>query len=129
MKFVCMNVIRSLTNSYKMLQNAPNFFKNLRNLQLFYCNVVTKKGIDALMTPSNCITELEIRSCSNLTLTNAEDWHLQAKKENWNLSISFYNSLSKFNVFVSPQRRFGVHYLSLEVENLANYPILKHLIV
>jgi hypothetical protein len=44
------------------------------------------------MTNGNCVEEIVIDFCRNLTHGNAYEWHLQAKKENWKLNLRYKNS-------------------------------------
>ncbi len=82
----------ALTDEF--LQSAVSFhkLKNVKNFTLSFCHYVTKRGIDALMTNNNCVKEIRIKCCDNLTHENAYEWHLQAKKENWKFNIHYKDS-------------------------------------
>jgi hypothetical protein len=85
---ICITDCDAITDEF--LHNVPwHTFTNLKRLDLCYCDFLTKQGVDALMTHHNCIEEIIMKSCPNLTPSNAYDWNLQAKRNNWKLKISF----------------------------------------
>lgn len=85
-------VFDTVTDEFLFYAVKFHKFKNLRKISLRYCDFVTKRGIDALMTHQNGIELIKIHFCHNLALVNAYEWHRQAKRESWKFEIFFQNS-------------------------------------
>jgi hypothetical protein len=92
LKEIHINSCDALTDEVLQSAISCHKFKNIKNFDLSFCNYVTKRGIDALMTYHNCVEEIRIQSCDNLTHENVYEWHLQAKKENWKFNIHYKDS-------------------------------------
>ena len=65
-------------------------FPCLKNLELEYCNFVSKKGIDLFMNEGNCLETINIVQCPLVKQENVDEWRAIAEKNNWNLSVDFY---------------------------------------
>jgi hypothetical protein len=92
LKEIEINSCDALTDEFLQSAISCHKFKNVKKFNLSFCHYVTKRGIDALMTNRNCVEEIRIKSCDNLTHENVYEWHLQAKKNNWKFNILYKDS-------------------------------------
>jgi hypothetical protein len=89
LKIISVNICNALTDD--ILQKLVNCHRlqNLEELMLKYCDSVTKKGVDALMTHHNPLKSICISCCENLTPDDIADWEQQAHQKNWNIKFRY----------------------------------------
>lgn len=88
----------TFTDDFIEKEVKRNVFQNLKLIELFHCDLVTKRGIDALMTDGNSLQKISFRYCKNVTLENVYDWKKQARSKNWKLNFNFKESVNDSEV-------------------------------
>jgi hypothetical protein len=79
------------TFSDEVLQKAADFhgFQNLQMLDLFGCNSVSKRGIEALLVDSNPLHKISLCFCKNLS---SWEWlRSMIVRRNWNVECMLLN--------------------------------------
>jgi hypothetical protein len=68
-------------------------FQNLEELEVAYCDSLTKKGIDLLMSDKNSIKEMTLQFNHNnselFTAENINEWKEKSEQKNWQLELNF----------------------------------------
>ncbi len=68
-------------------------FRNLEELEVAFCDSLTKKGIDLLMSDKNSIKEMTLlfnhTHSELLTAENMNEWKEKSKQKNWELKLDF----------------------------------------
>jgi hypothetical protein len=68
-------------------------FQNLEELLVAFCDSLTKKGIDLLMSDKNSIKEMTLlfnhTHSELLTAENMNEWKEKSKQKNWELKLDF----------------------------------------
>jgi hypothetical protein len=69
-------------------------FHNLEELEVAFCDSLTKKGIDLLMSDKNSIKEITLQFNHNnpelLTAENINEWKEKSEQKNWQLELHFF---------------------------------------
>jgi hypothetical protein len=69
-------------------------FHNLEELEVAFCDSLTKKGIDLLMSDKNSIKEMTLQFNHNnpelLTAENINEWKEKSEQKNWQLELHFF---------------------------------------
>jgi hypothetical protein len=65
----------------------------LEELEVAFCDSLTKKGIDLLMSDKNSIKEMTLlfnhTHSELLTAENMNEWKEKSKQKNWELKLDF----------------------------------------
>ncbi|EFX72441.1 hypothetical protein DAPPUDRAFT_308264 [Daphnia pulex] len=68
-------------------------FQHLQELELAYCDSLTKKGIDLLLNDSNSIKKMslqfDVEHSELLTAENMNEWKEKSEHKNWQLKLDF----------------------------------------
>ena len=64
-------------------------FRNLEILYFYYCDCVTKKGIDIILNEVNPLRTLAVRQCEMITEQEFMEWVKKARQENLEIKFQF----------------------------------------